>query len=222
MPFQDLSLDDSMIQKIIAKFKRNNMIAWFVPDRQTALSKALSLIPEGASIGLGDSVALQQIGLLDVLRRESKLGNYRLFDRYRHGISPEGVEDDGLNKYRALTADIFLLGANAVTLDGKLVNIDGAGTRVAPLIFGPKKVIVVVGINKIVRNVEEGLRRIKEVAAPLNAARHASKLPCVRTGKCNDCSSPQRICCYTVIVDKAWGRDKGRINVIIVGEKLGL
>lgn len=216
-------LSEKMARKAIANLEKNNMPAWFVSSREEALNKVISLIPEGSSIGLGDSVTMEETGILDFLRRESKKGKYRLFDRRRHGMTLEDVEDDGLNKYRALTADIFLTGTNAVTLDGKLVNIDGAGTRVAPLIFGPKKVIVVVGINKLVRDTEEGIRRIKEVAAPINAKRHGHEdLPCVVTGKCNDCSSPHRICSYTVIVDKAGPMYKGRINVVIVGEELGI
>lgn len=216
-------LYEQMARKAIASLEKNNMKAWFAPGREEALSKVLSLIPEGSSIGLGDSMSVEEVGILDFLRRQSKEGKYRLFDRYRKGITKEDVEDDGNNKFRALTADIFLTGANAITLDGKLVNIDGAGTRVAPLIFGPKKVIVVAGVNKIVRDAEEGVRRIKEIAAPANAKRHGhERLPCAITGKCNDCSSPERICNYTVIVEKAWGRDNGRMNVVIVGEELGL
>ncbi len=214
------NLTGSPAQSVIASLKRNNMAAWFVTGRKEALAQVLALIPEGSSIGLGDSVTVAEIGAMDWLRRETKQGKYRLFDRYRKGITPEDIEDDGLNKYRALTADVFLTGANAVTLDGKLVYIDGAGTRVAPLLFGPKKVIVVVGTNKIVRDVEEGVRRTKDIAAPLNARRHGlNSLPCVKAGKCIDCSRPERICNYTVIVEKA--REKGRINVVLVGEKLG-
>lgn len=216
-------LHEKLARKAIANLEKNNMPAWFVSSREEALAKVISLIPEGSSIGLGDSVTVEEAGILDFLRREGKKGKYRLFDRYRKGITTEDVEDDGFNKYRALTADIFLTGTNAITLDGKLVNIDGAGTRVAPLIFGPKKVIVVVGVNKLVRDADEGIRRIKEVAAPINAKRHGhEELPCVMTGKCNDCNSPQRICNYTVIVEKAGSMYKGRINVVIVGEELGI
>lgn len=214
--------DNELIRKTVASLRRNNMAALFLPGREEALEHVMSLIPEGSSIGLGDSATVEEMGLLDTLRKENKQGRYRLFDRYRKGITKEDVEDDGLNKYRALTADIFITGTNAITLDGKLVNIDGAGTRVAPLIFGPRKVIVVAGINKIVKDTEEGIRRIKEIAAPINARRHGyNDLPCVRTGKCNDCRSPQRICGYTVIVERASSRDKGRINVVIIGERMG-
>jgi len=131
---------------------------------------------------------------------------------------------------QAFLADIFLTGTNAITLDGKLVNVDGNGNRVAPAIFGPDKVIVVAGVNKIVRNVDEAIKRINEIAAPLNARRHFVKhqraefgtLPCVRTGTCVDCAHELRICRYTVIIAGTSTRDKGRINVVLVGEELGL
>jgi len=127
-------------------------------------------------------------------------------------------------------ADIFVTGTNAITLDGKLVSTDGLGNRVSAMIFGPKKVILVAGVNKIVNDVDEALRRIHEVAAPLNARRHYLKhhqpelgdLPCVRTGSCVDCSHGWRICRYTVIIEGTMAREKGRINVVLVGEELGL
>lgn len=203
----------------ITNLKRRNIDAAYAPTRGEALSMIREMIPEGVSIGLGDSVTLEQLGLLPLLRS----GNYRLFDRYREHISPPEVKDDGLNKYRALTADIFLTSANAITLDGKLVCVDGAGTRVAPMLFGPKKVIVAAGANKIVQTVEDGLKRVREVSAPMNAKRHHfENLPCVKTGICSDCRMPERICHYTVIIEGVREPDKGRINVVLVGEELGL
>jgi len=216
-------LYSKLAETAVRNLERNNILAWFLPRREEAVTKVLSMIPEGSTIGLGDSMTVEELGILDFLRRESKRGRFRLFDRYREGITPQDVEDDGRNRFRALTADIFLSGTNAVTLDGKLVNVDGEGTRVAPLIFGPRKVIVVVGVNKLVRDAEDGLRRIREVAAPMNARRHGyESLPCVHTGKCGDCRSPERICNFTVIIEKLRPWHKGRLNVVIVGEELGL
>lgn len=201
-----------------SNMRGRNIDARYVSSRGEAFSLILGMIPEGASIGLGDSLTLEQIGVIQAVRA----GNYRLFDRYRKGISPPGVKDDGRNKYRALTADVFLTSTNAVTIDGKLVSVDGAGTRVAPMIFGPKKVILAIGANKIVSSVEEGLRRVREVSAPMNAKRHSfDSLPCVETGICSDCRSPERICYYTVVVEGVPEREKGRITVVLIGEELG-
>jgi hypothetical protein len=130
----------------------------------------------------------------------------------------------------AFSCDVFLAGTNAVTMDGKLVNTDGLGNRVSAMIFGPEKVILVVGANKIVKNLDEAMERIREVCAPMNARRHFLKhhssefgdLPCVRTGKCIDCNHDWKICNYTVIIEGAMAREKGRINVVLVGEELGI
>ncbi|MBI2848622.1 MAG: lactate utilization protein [Chloroflexi bacterium] len=216
-------LYEKMVGKAIASLRKNKINAEYASDREEAFARIMAMIPEGSSIGLGDSVTLDELGVVQALREGTKAGKFQLFDRYRKGITPEDVEDDGLNKYRALTADVFLAGTNAITLDGKLVNVDGVGTRVAPIIFGPKKVIIAVGVNKMVKNVEEGLKRIREVAAPMNSKRHHHEaLPCVKTGVCIDCSSPERICNYTVIVEGVRYQEEGRINVVIVGEELGL
>ena len=131
---------------------------------------------------------------------------------------------------RIFFSDVYVIGTNAVTLDGKLVNTDGNGNRVAAMIFGPKKVIIVVGANKIVKDVDEALRRIREICGPMNATRHAIKhhrpeyfeLPCVKTGICVDCSHPWRICHHTTIIDGVAERRRGHINVVLVGEMLGI
>jgi hypothetical protein len=129
-----------------------------------------------------------------------------------------------------MNSDIFLAGTNAVTLDGKLVNIDGTGNRVAPMIFGPLKVIIVVGVNKIVENVNDAIERVTNFVAPMNAKRHYLKhhhveyhdMPCVRTGTCIDCNHPLRHCHYTTIIDGSRPPEQGRINVVLVGEELGI
>ncbi len=205
---------------VVANLRRRNIDAWYVPTRAEACSMILGMVPEGATIGLGDSVTVDQVGVLPLLRA----GNYRVFERYRPHLSPPELKDkdDGLNKYRALTADVFITSTNAITLDGKLVSVDGAGTRVAPMLFGPKKVILAVGANKITQTVEDALKRVREVAAPMNAKRHGfESLPCTNTGVCSDCRSPERICHFTVIVDGVMEHDKGRMNVVLIGEELG-
>ena len=127
-------------------------------------------------------------------------------------------------------ADIFLTGTNAVTLDGKLVNIDGHGNRVSAMIFGPEKVIIIAGVNKIVKDVDEALYRIHNIVTPINAQRHSMKhhrseygeLPCVKAGKCVDCNHMWRACRYTVIIEGTLVRERGRINVVLVGDELGI
>jgi hypothetical protein len=129
-----------------------------------------------------------------------------------------------------LLSEIFLTSTNAITLDGKLVNVDGAGNRVAAMIFGPKKVIVVAGVNKIVKDVDAALERIHNIATPINAIRHHLKhgdpeiadVPCVKIGKCVDCNHDWRACRYTVIIEGTMLPEKGRINVVLIGEELGI
>jgi len=178
------------------------------------------MIPEGSVVGFGDSLTLRQIGVVDALEK----GDYTFLDPWSPGIS---VEENIKLKKQALTSDVFVTGTNALTLDGKIVNVDGLGNRVAAILFGPNKVIIVVGINKIVENLEEALNRIRNIAAPLNVKRHPDfdpMPPCGISGECSDCSLPWRICNKTVIIERQYdnNRYKPVITVIIVGEELGL
>lgn len=219
-----------LAERCLAALEKHHMKAYYAATGAEACQKALELIPPGAVIGVGDSVTLFQIGLVNELE---KRGGHQIFNPFKvgeNGLFMVGAPERLELMKKALTSDVFVVGSNAVTLDGKLVNIDAQGNRVAGLLFGPRKVIVVVGVNKIVKDVAEALQRIKEVAAPSNARRHYLKhgmteLPCTATGTCSDCRHPQRICCYTVIVDyqrvPATGREP-RLNVILVGESLGL
>lgn len=227
--------------KAVEALRRNYFGAVYAPNRDEAFAKVLSMITREATIGIGDSITLEQLGIISFLENNRP---DKLFNPFRRDVEGQlivmGEERFQLTR-KALTADIFMTGTNAITLDGKLVNRDGRGNRVAAMIFGPREVIVVAGANKIVKNTEEALRRISEVCAPLNAKRHLEKhhfstmgeLPCVRTGICNDCKSPWRICCYTVIIEcqrqmeteifgPAVGPPRPRISVVLVGESLGI
>jgi L-lactate utilization protein LutB len=191
---------------------RNGIDAYVVKTSAEARKKALSLLRKGATVGIGGSRSAEEIGLLDALRR----GNYNLFDQYADRLS----EKDSLTARKQGThADYFVSGTNAVTETGKLVNIDGLGNRLAAFCFGPEKVIIVVGRNKIVSDVEAAIDRVRNVAAPINAIRFGLSTPCVKTGRCTDCNSPQRICNLTLIIEKQ--RTKGRMSVILVNEDLG-
>lgn len=216
--------NEKLAQKCLGALKRNNIPGYYVPDRSQALTHILGMIPPEARIGIGDSVSLRQIGLIEELERR---GSHQIFNPFRKEgrdtVPPTMREmvDIGM---KALSTDFFITGSNAITLDGKIVNTDGVGNRVAGFIFGPRKVIVVAGINKIVADQEEALERIKRIAAPLNAYRHLNKHdfetpPCGVTGECADCHSPHRICCYTLIIEF---QRRARIEVVIIGEKLGL
>lgn len=201
------------VQEVITALKKRHMEASFVPNKEEALKTVLSLIPEGSKVGYGGSLTLDELGIKEALKK----GNYQLVDRGRPGISEAEVFS---LRREGLLSDVFLCSTNALTRDGKMVNIDGSGNRLAALTFGPKKVIVVAGINKIVDNVERGLERVRNYTAPLHARRRGWDLPCAKTGHCMDCRSPRRICCTVTITE--YQRVKDRITVILVGETLGI
>lgn len=192
--------------------EKNGMEACVVKTGDAARRKALSMIKKGASVGLGGSRTADEIGLLDALRR----GDYDLFDQY----APRLSKKDSLEaRKKGIGARYFVSGSNAITEDGKIVNVDGMGNRLAGFCFGPEKVILVVGRNKIVRDVESAIERVRNVAAPMNAKRFGLNTPCARTGRCNDCDSPQRICSLTLIIEKQ--KVAGRISVILINQDLG-
>jgi hypothetical protein len=216
---------------VIKNFERKNIDAKYVHNRKEALAAVLKMIPTGAVVHRGDSVTLDQVGIFQTLK---DLNQNRIIDpteRDEQGfwLVPDREDRDVIQR-EAFTSDIFLTGTNAITLDGKLVNIDAIGNRVAPMIFGPKKVIVVAGANKIVKDVEEGLVRIRDMCVRVNGKRHALKhhlpqfgdLPCIRSGKCVDCNYDWCACRYTVIINGAIIWRKGRTSVILVGEELGI
>jgi hypothetical protein len=201
-------------ERVIENLKKRNVSAVFCRSSKEAVSEIRKLIPDGASVALGGSVTVIQSGLLDELRRM----NIKLLDRYRDGITNDEVEEI---LRQGVSADILVTSSSAVTADGKLVNEDGRGNRVAGMIFGPRKVILMVGMNKVVPTVDDALTRIKNVAAPLNCIRLGADTPCARTGFCDDanCHTPQRICSQIVIIES--NRVKDRMTVVLVGEELG-
>ena len=212
-----------LAQRCLDGLARNNIPGYYCPDNKSACDKVLELIPSNVSVGFGDSVTLYQAGIIAGL--EDRKTNILLHPFYDRGIVhyPETRRDVIRKGKEILDTDYYLTGTNAITVDGKVVNTDGLGNRVAGIIFGPRRVIIVAGVNKIVLNLERALERIKTIAAPLNAHRHQQKhglspTPCSITGICNDCHSPHRICNYTVIVEY---QPSQRIQVVLVGQKLG-
>ena len=214
----------------VTNLQKRNINAQYVPTQAEALSAVLEMIPEGATVVRGDSMTVDQIGIITALRERNQNKVIDPFERDDEGFPVSRGKERARMQREAFFADVFLTGTNAVTLDGKLVNIDGLGNRVAAIIFGPEKVILVIGANKIVKDVNEALERIREVCAPINAKRHVLKhhgtkldeLPCVRTGRCVDCNHDWRICRFTVIIEGTFALVKGRINVVLVGEELGI
>ncbi len=201
------------IEKLLAALKKNGMEAFYYPTRGEAKEAVLKRIPPQAKVGIGGSVTIREIGLLDDLR---KRGN-EPFDHWREGLSKEERFDVGRSQQRS---EIFITSTNALTQDGKLVNVDATGNRVTSMIFGPPRVIVVTGVNKIVKDVQEGLDRIKKVVAPMNCQRRKDPTPCAVDGVCHDCNSPGRLCRVTTIIERKPFATKEFV-VILVGEELG-
>ncbi len=200
-------------RKLVENLRGRHFEAYYCANKEEALEKALELIPKGASIGWGGAMTCQQIGLIDALRA----GNYRPIDRERCETQAERDEA----KMAMFSADYFLTGANGLSLDGQMVNIDGTGNRVGAIIYGPKNVLVVAGMNKVEDSLEAAVRRARTVAAPMNKQRFESlKTPCAITGACGDCKSEGCICNQIVITRHC--RPVGRIKFILVGEDLGM
>jgi len=196
---------------LVKNLKSRHFDAYYCSTREEALAKALELIPEGVSVGWGGCMSAEQIGLIDAL----KAGNYKTIDRAT-GKTPEEVT--ALMK-KCLTADVFITGANGISMDGQMVNIDGAGNRVAAIVYGPDSVIVVAGMNKVMDTVESAMTRARTVAAPVNNQRFENENPCKFTGTCADCKSVTSICNQFLTTRHC--RPVGRIKFILVGEDLG-
>ncbi len=212
-----------LINNVAENLKKNNMEAFVVDKKEGILPLLKNLLSDGASVGVGGSVTLNEIGVIPFLRE----GNYEFFDRYAEGLSrPEAVEV----MRQALLADAFITSSNAVTEKGELYNVDGNGNRVAALCFGPKKVIVIVGANKIVKDLKAAEERVKKIAAPKNCTRLGLETPCYKMGECvsmkienremcDGCAIDGRICSTYVL--SGFQRNKDRIKVILCKENLG-
>ena len=196
---------------LVKNLRSRHFDAHYCTTKEEALEKALSLIPQGASVGWGGATSAQQIGLLQAVRQ----GDYRPIDR-DNCQTPQERQQAMRN---AMTADVFITGANALSLDGQMVNIDGMGNRVASIIYGPKTVIVIAGMNKVEDTLEKAMIRARTVAAPINQQRFMGDTPCSKTGSCGDCKSESCICNQIVITRHC--RPVERIRFILVGEDLG-
>ena len=197
-----------LAQKVIKGLESRNMSGYYAGNKEEALKIALGLIPEGSSISMGGAMSVHEIGLSEAL----KSGNYNFIDRDAYADKREAM-------LKAYDADFFLTSANAMTYDGVLINIDGNANRVSAIAQGPKKVIFVVGMNKLAEDVDSAMKRARNVAAPINSVRIGVNTPCTQTGTCMNCKSPDTICCQFLIT--RFSRHAGRIHVILVNDNLG-
>ncbi len=199
-------------RRAVERLEAHQFKAVYVRNREEAIREIWKHLGPAKTVGLGGSITLRELGIIERLESEGKV----LYDHWKLGLSQE--QSTEIRRLQ-LTSDVFLSSVNAITLNGELINIDGIGNRVSGTIFGPGKVLLVAGYNKLVEDVAEGIRRIKNVATPLNARRLHLDLPCAKLGRCVDCNSPHRICCVTVIYERKplWTD----VIVIVVGEELG-
>ncbi len=200
--------NELLAQKVIKGLESRNMTGYYAADKEEALKKALELIPEGSSVTMGGAMSAHEIGLVEAL----KTGNYNFIDR-------DNYEDKRAAMLAAYDADVFLSSANAMTDDGILVNIDGNSNRVSAIAQGPKKVVFIVGMNKVCDDIDGAMKRARNVAAPTNAQRFGLNTPCAKLGTCMNCKSPDTICCQFLIT--RYSRHEGRIHVILVNDNLG-
>ena len=203
---------ETQAKTVIKALEKRNMRGYYCPDCASAVKLAEGLVPSGSTVSFGGSMSLSESGVMDMLKNRSDI---RLIDRSK-AKSPEETKQ----MYRdSFSSDVYFMSTNAITLDGELINIDGNGNRVAALIYGPDKVVMVVGMNKLVSTVEDGIHRVSDIAAPANGVRLNKQTPCATTGFCHDCFSPDCMCSHTVITRRCYTPD--RIHVILVGETLG-
>lgn len=202
---------ENIADQVIKKFNLRGIEGYYCSSKEEALTTAKRFLTPGCSISWGGSETLKEIGLFESL----KDSDYILYDRFSATNEEERKQLYG----KIVTSDYFFMSSNAITLNGELLNIDGSGNRVACLIHGPQNVVIVAGMNKLVPDVESGLARIRNMAAPPNGVRLGLSTPCSELGRCADCLSEDCMCCQTVITRKS--RIPSRIKVILVGEELG-
>jgi L-lactate utilization protein LutB len=203
--------NELLAQKVIKGLESRNMSGYYAATKEEALKKALELIPEGSSVTMGGAMSAHEIGLVEAVKK----GNYNFIDR-ENATTPEEKRKAMLAGY---DADFFLSSANAMTDDGVLVNIDGNSNRVSMIAQGPKKVLFIIGMNKVCNDIDSAMKRARNVAAPINAQRFGLTTPCSKLGTCMNCKSPDTICCQFLIT--RYSRHADRIHVILVNDDLG-
>lgn len=196
---------------IIKNLKKRRMEGFYCATKEEAVKKALELMPAGSSIGWGGSMTLEEVGLMEAIHD----GSYEIFAREAAKTEAERKEIYA----KIVNCDYFLMSTNAITLDGELINVDGRANRISFLCYGPSHVLIVAGMNKVVSDVESGIKRVHDIASPANTVRLNKNTPCAKTGRCADCLSDDCICAQTLVTRLS--QDPDRIKVILVGEELG-
>lgn len=200
--------NDLLAEQIIKGLESRNMTGYYAKSKEEALKMALDLIPEGSRVAKGGSMSVVEIGLEDAVKN----GNYEYCDR-------AAMKDKREAELFAYSAEVYLGSVNAITEDGVLVNIDGNSNRVSAYAYGPEKLVLIVGLNKVASDADAAMKRARNEAATINAQRFGLSTPCSKTGRCMDCKSPDTICCQFLIT--RYSRHKDRIHVILVNENLG-
>lgn len=200
------------VMEVIDHLNKNKMAGYYVNDQRLLISLLDELIKDGETVGCGDSVTLDQLGIFDYLR----IRKLNFLDKFQPSLTAKDKREVYLQNFRA---DTFVTGVNAITKKGELFNIDGNGSRVAPMLYGPGQVIAIAGVNKITENLDEAIKRTRQIAAPIDAKRLGKSTPCTHLGRCIDCSHKERICNDFVLITGQFIKD--RIKVIIVDQSLG-
>ncbi len=205
-------MNEMIISELKKSLKRNRIESEYFSSRDELLKSFNDILNSKSIVGVGDSKTLEQLGLYALLRKS----NCTFLDKYNSNLS---TEEKSILYRKNFSSDFFFSGINAITIEGKIFNLDGNGSRVAPIIFGPKKVFLICGTNKIVKNDEEAIYRIRNIAAPIDAKRLNKKTPCVKTGTCMDCKSADKICNYYTIIQGQFNKE--RIKVLFIEGEYG-
>lgn len=205
-------VNEKKIEKTINNLKKNNISGYYVKDNDELINLIKDIAKEGEVVSVGGSMSLFESKVIELLRS----GRYEFLDRYKKDLTQEDIKEI----YRkSFFADTYFASANAITEDGKIFNVDGNGNRVAAILYGPDKVVLIVGVNKIVKNIEQAVSRNRAISGPANAKRLNLSTPCIKTGQCMECNIEDRICCeYTVIKRQ---RNPKRMHVIFINDTLG-
>lgn len=200
---------EKRIERTVTALCKNNFDAHYIKDQEALIKKLDEIMPDGTSCSVGGSMTLYETGVIDYLKN----GRFNYLDRYAEGADAVKIY------HEALSCDVYFTSSNAITEKGELYNMDGNGNRVAAIVYGPKKVVVIAGANKIVKDINAAVEYKKAVAGPANAVRLGKDLPCAKTGFCSDCKSPGRFCCHELI--SHYQLNKNRIAVLILPESYG-
>lgn len=206
-------VNQQKIERTIKALEKNNMNGYLVKNKEELLEKIQEIVKDGSLVSCGGSMTLFETGVIDLLRS----GKYKFLDRYEENLKLEEIKE--IHR-KTFSADAYFTSTNAITENGELYNVDGNGNRIAAMLFGPDKVIVITGVNKIVKDIDAAINRNREISGPANAKRIGHNTPCKTTGTCVECNSPERICCEYAVIKRERGTND-RMNIIFLNENFG-